>query len=185
MATIVRSLLVSALAVIVVSLPLTANGAAGEPRQLEWDELMPADWQPFDPYTDLTEKQLNQLYEGSPLEQKLLQEYIETKSSAPVVHELDGQRVRIPGYVVPLEYSGTALSEFLLVPYFGACIHVPPPPANQIVYVKTKEPFKPEGLFTAVWVTGTISTNAHLNEVGDAGYTITASRIERYELPNQ
>lgn len=185
MARIVRSLLVSALAAIVVSLPLTTYGSADEPRELEWDQLMPADWRPFDPYTDLTEEQNNQLYEGSPLEQKLVQEYIAAKSSAPVVHELDGQRVKIPGYLVPLDFSGTALSEFLLVPYFGACIHVPPPPSNQIVYVKTDDPFKPEGLFAAVWVTGTISTDAHLNEVGDAGYTITASRIERYMLPNQ
>jgi len=176
---------VSALAAIVVSLPLTTYGTADEPRELEWDELMPADWRPFDPYMDLTEEQNIQLYEGSPQEQKLVQEYIEAKSSAPVVHELDGQRVKIPGYLVPLDYSGTALSEFLLVPYFGACIHVPPPPSNQVVYVKTEDPFKAERLFAPVWVTGTISTDAHLNDVGDAGYTINASRIERYKLQSQ
>lgn len=168
-----------------IALPLAFAGTADEPRVLEWDELMPADWRPFDPYTDLDESQLNQLYEGSPLEQKLLKEYIEAKSSAPIVPELDGQRVKIPGYVVPLDFSGTALSEFLLVPYFGACIHVPPPPANQIVYVKTEDPFRSQGLFTAVWVTGTISTNAHLNEIGDAGYTIDASKVELYELKGQ
>lgn len=185
MTTEFRSHAISAIAAMLLALPLAVAGSADDPRELEWDELMPEDWRPFDPYRDLDESQLDQLYEGSPLEQKLMQEYIEAKSSAPVVHELNGQRVKIPGYVVPLEYSGTALSEFLLVPYFGACIHVPPPPANQIVFVKTEEPFKAKGLFTAVWVTGTISTDAHLNEVGDAGYTITASKVELYEMPTQ
>lgn len=181
----IRSHLLPALAAMVLMLPLTGSHAVEEPREILCDDLMPPDWRPFDPYLDLSEEQLDQLYEGSPLEQKLLQEYIETKSSAPVVHELNGKRVKIPGYVVPLDYSGTALSEFLLVPYFGACIHVPPPPANQIVYVKTEEPFKAKGMFVPVWVTGTINTDAHLNEVGDAGYTIDASNIELYKMPSQ
>lgn len=174
-----------ALAAIFLMLTLAGAYAAEEPRELNWDELMPADWRPFDPYRDLDESQLDQLYEGSPLEQKLMQEYIEAKSSAPVVHELNGKRVKIPGYVVPLDFSGTALSEFILVPYFGACIHVPPPPSNQIVYVKTEDPFKAKRMFVPVWVTGTMSTDAHLNDVGDAGYTIDASNIELYELPSQ
>jgi hypothetical protein len=165
---------------------LISQAAIGsEAREIKWDDLMPEDWRPFDPYTDLDESQLDQLYEGSPLEQKLMQEYIEAKSSAPVVVALDGERVRIPGYVVPLDFSGTELSEFLLVPYFGACIHVPPPPSNQIIYVKSENPFKSDGVFTPVWVTGTLTTQAHLNDVGDAGYTIQATKVELYKLPGQ
>lgn len=59
--------------------------------------------------------------------------------NAPVVKALDGQNIRLPGYIVPLEVSEEGrTTEFLLVPYFGACIHVPPPPSNQIVHVKAK-----------------------------------------------
>ena len=172
------------LIVLALLVPALAAGAeAGDAREITWDDLMPDDWRPFDPYRDLSEEQLDQLYEGSPLEQELMQQYIEAKNSAPVVGEMNGQRVRIPGYIVPLDFSGKDLTEFLLVPYFGACIHVPPPPANQIIYVKAEEPFKEGAMFIPVWVTGTISTEAHLNDLGDAGYSIAASKIEKYKLP--
>ena len=65
-----------------------------------------------------------------------------------------GQRVRLPGYVVPLDFDGSKVTGFLLVPYMGACIHVPPPPPNQIVYVHTKEPIEVDEIFEAVWATG-------------------------------
>jgi len=100
--------------------------------------------------------------------------------SAPVVSELDGQKIRLPGFVVPLDFEGTETSEFLLVPYFGACIHVPPPPSNQIVYVKTVASYPLQGLFEPVWVTGEIRADAYLNDLGDAGYTLQATIIEPY-----
>ncbi len=56
-----------------------------------------------------------------------------------VRNELNGSKVKIPGFVIPLEGDDKAVTEFLLVPYFGACIHVPPPPPNQIIYVKFKK----------------------------------------------
>ena len=71
-------------------------------------------------------------------------------------------------------------SEFLLVPYFGACIHVPPPPSNQIVYVKTVAGYPMKKLFDPVWVTRVVSTQAFLNDVGDTGYTMQATIIEPY-----
>ena len=80
--------------------------------------------------------------------------------AAPIVKELNGKYVKIPGYIVPLavDFEKGTFSEFLLAPYFGACIHVPPPPSNQIVYVKTDKPLKQKWLDDAVWVTGTITT---------------------------
>lgn len=179
----VQILSIAAAAVLVALWPHAATADA--PREIMWDDLMPKDWRPFDPYRDLDQAQLDQLYEGSPLEQKLMQEYIEKKSSAPVVGALDGERIRIPGYVVPLDFSGTELSEFLLVPYFGACIHVPPPPSNQIIYVKPENYFKADRIFVPVWVTGTLTTKAHLNDVGVAGYTIESAEVELYKLPGQ
>lgn len=77
-----------------------------------------------------------------------------------VAQELDGQRIRIPGYVLPLEFEGTQVVEFLLVPFVGACIHTPPPPPNQIVHVRVDKGIKDWGLFHPVWVTGDMSVQA-------------------------
>ena len=96
-------------------------------------------------------------------------------SRRAVVAELDGKRVHIGGYVVPLDFEATRVKEFLLVPFVGACIHVPPPPANQIVYVKVGEGLRREGTFDPVWVTGTMKTPAFTG-LADAGYSSTPRR---------
>lgn len=95
-----------------------------------------------------------------------------------VVPELDGQSVSIGGYVVPLDFDATTVKEFLLVPFVGACIHVPPPPANQIIYVKTEKGFEVGGQFDPVTVTGKINTTVAFTGLADAGYTITADTVE-------
>lgn len=102
---------------------------------------------------------------------------------------LDGQVVRLPGYLLPLEFSGKQVSEFLLVPWVGACIHTPPPPPNQIVHVKADKPFEFGGLFAPVWVTGQMSTSAIKKSLFlidgssdiDIGYSMRASVVEPYK----
>ncbi len=157
------------------------NVQAEEARELMWDELMPDDWVEGNPLEAASPGQLAGLDDYSEESVKLFEEFDRWRASAPVVEALDGQRVKIPGYVVPLEFEERSVSEFLLVPYFGACIHVPPPPKNQIVYVQSDDALEVEGLFQAVWVTGRLATEAKLNEVGDAGYTLTAEKVEPYE----
>ena len=98
-----------------------------------------------------------------------------------MVEALNGKLVKMPGFVVPLEFDGTEVSEFLLVPYFGACIHVPPPPANQIVYVKSQKKGLIDGLFDVVWVTGKMNTVRFNSDLGEAGYTLEASAVVPYE----
>ena len=101
---------------------------------------------------------------------------------------LDGRLVRLPGYALPLEFNGVGVKEFLLVPYFGACIHVPPPPPNQMVFVRLDRPYVMNGLFEPVWITGRMSversTKALFYVDGRAsletGYTIGARKIEPY-----
>lgn len=83
---------------------------------------------------------------------RLLEESMRVKQS------LDGESVRLPGYVLPLEVSAGQVREFLLVPFVGACIHVPPPPSNQMVFVRPDKPFASEGLYEAVTVQGRLST---------------------------
>ena len=95
-----------------------------------------------------------------------------------VVDALDGKLVRIGGYVVPLDFDATQVREFLLVPFVGACIHVPPPPANQIVYVKSEKGFDVKGTFDPVWVTGRIATKVAFTGLAEAGYSLTAESIE-------
>ena len=154
--------------------------ARGDVRELDWEELMPEDWDPVSRIEFLLGDDIENLSDDSTEARRLMDAYMESIRDAPVVAELDGQEVRIPGFVVPLDFSGTQTTEFLLVPYFGACIHTPPPPANQIVYVTTGAGYALKELFDAVWVTGVISTTAHLNDIGDAGYTLRATIVEPY-----
>ena len=157
-----------------------AMAAQDDVRQLEWEELMPEGWDPLAELDALAGDDLQNLSDTSVQAIELYNAYQEAIRSAPVVSELDGQKIRLPGFVVPLDFEGTETSEFLLVPYFGACIHVPPPPSNQIVYVRTVAGYPLQELFDPVWVTGEIRTEAHLNDVGDAGYTLQATIIEPY-----
>lgn len=99
-----------------------------------------------------------------------------------VVEELDGARVRIPGYVLPFEYSESGnIAEFLLVPYFGACIHTPPPPPNQIVYVTAEKPVPLGDQWEAIWAIGVLRAKRNMNDLGDAAYTLEIEAWETYE----
>lgn len=147
--------------------------------ELTWEDLVPAD---YNPYEIFEKYDIDSLDDEDPQAARLLAELREAWSMAPVVKALDGKQVKLPGFVVPLEHEGEKVSEFLLVPYFGACIHVPPPPANQTVYVVTqKGGAVAKKLFDTVWVTGTMRAKWAGNELGDAGYTLRASEIIPYE----
>ena len=129
---------------------------------------------------------------GIDIDKKMLeyvawQEAVEERGKQ-IVPDLDGKSVKLAGYLLPLEFSETGQTEFLLVPYVGACIHAPVPPPNQIVFVETSQSFKSEQLFTAVWVTGTLRTQVSSKALsfvdGTAdiplGYTLTRSQVEIY-----
>jgi hypothetical protein len=101
---------------------------------------------------------------------------------------LDGKLIRMPGFLLPLEYSGKRVSEFLLVPWVGACIHTPPPNPNQIVYVKSDKPYEIKGTYDPVWVTGRMTARANTKSVYitdgssevDSSYAVQASRVDPY-----
>jgi len=94
---------------------------------------------------------------------------------------LDGEAVRLPGFVVPLDFEQGRTSRFLLVPYYGACIHVPPPPPNQTLYVVTEEPVAFGRLSQAVWVQGELETGRFRSEMGAAAYSLRLEAIEPYD----
>ena len=189
-------------------------------RQLSWNDLVPAHLLAEDPLAKLTDKQKNMVYwvintlDNLPGRGQETEEYYkeidkampELKKSGiditelmakrkqlrtTTVEELNGQQVRIPGYLLPLETSDTKVTEFLMVPYIGACIHVPPPPPNQIVHVKIvqKGGYRVKTMYEPVWVSGEISVKSMVKDLylvdGSAGvnigYTMQANRIEPYK----
>jgi len=98
-----------------------------------------------------------------------------------VRNELNGSKVKIPGFVIPLEGDDKAVTEFLLVPYFGACIHVPPPPPNQIIYVKFKKGAPIQQLWDVVYVVGTLQTQHISHDMAEAGYLLEGTALEEYD----
>lgn len=157
--------------------PRAAAPAAGQPRTIMWDVLVPQGWEPFKEFKDMNFQSLD---DGDPKAQALLKKMREVWDNAPVNNAIVGQSVRIPGFVVPLEDSKDGMKEFLLVPYFGACIHSPPPPANQIVHVLPKSPAKGLRSMDAVWITGTLTTVKTDSYMGAAGYRIEAVTVLPY-----
>lgn len=114
--------------------------------------------------------------EGSALD------YMPQLGTFNVVEELDGARVRIPGFVLPFEYVESGeVTEFLLVPYFGACIHTPPPPPNQLVYVTANAPVDLGNQWDAIWAVGVLRTKSNMNDLGDAAYTLEIESWETYD----
>lgn len=148
-------------------------------KEIEWDALIPEDWRP-----DVLMDQYNadEISDDDPRAQQLLEKLKALWKEAPVVPALDGQQVKLPGFVVPLEMDATKIDQFLLVPYYGACIHVPPPPANQTVYVVTEEGKAFEGqLFDTVWVTGTMRVERLSSDLAEAGYRLEGASVVPYE----
>jgi uncharacterized protein len=161
-------------------------GAAEPPMELRWDQLVPpGPPKPLKPFfAGRSEDPSNP--HGAAAQQVPEGRWMSTPSPptgaaplpAPVVQGLDGKRVHIGGYVVPLDFEATRVKEFLLVPFVGACIHVPPPPANQIVYVKAEQGFEVKGTFEPVWVTGTLKVTPAFTGLAEAGYSLTAEKVE-------
>lgn len=95
--------------------------------------------------------------------------------------ELNGAMIKMPGFIIPIEQSSDGVSSFVLVPYVGACIHTPPPPPNQLVFVDAHAtPWKDDTLWDPVWVTGLMKTQIQTTEVAETGYAIDARDIEIY-----
>ncbi|MBO9512812.1 MAG: DUF3299 domain-containing protein [Variovorax sp.] len=161
--------------------PLGAPAASdkavpGQPRVIAWEELVPKDW---DPMKELKGIDLGKLDDGDPRASELLLKLQEASNNAPTNAALNGVEVKIPGFVVPLEENKGEITEFLLVPYFGACIHTPPPPANQILHVRPKQGAKFRAMDT-VWVAGKLQTVRNDSMMGVSGYHIAADSVTKY-----
>ena len=99
---------------------------------------------------------------------------------AEIRTDLDGIEVRIAGYATPIGFDDTSVTEFLLVPWLGACIHTPPPPANQIVYATEAEGLDAAEMWEPIWLTGTLRAVPSATVLADVGYRIEGARVEAY-----
>ncbi|WIO73829.1 DUF3299 domain-containing protein [Porticoccaceae bacterium LTM1] len=114
--------------------------------------------------------------------QKAKQMWREVLTSTKTVAELNNTEVKISGFIVPLEFNDDmVVTEFFLVPYFGACIHVPPPPPNQLIYVTMEVGIVLDSIYDPFWVTGKLMTKGKMNDMGFAAYTLEASSVELYK----
>lgn len=158
----------------------------GEPLPIMWEDLMPAgsaealekEYEAF--YQMLEERYasdgpIETIKEGSELD------YMPQLGGFETVAELDGVLVRIPGYVVPFDFDPRKRhTTFLLVPYMGACIHSPPPPPNQIIFIKADPAVRIADIWEAYWIEGVLSAETSQSKLADAAYTLAMSKIEPY-----
>jgi len=172
--------------VLLLPLMLFGHEAAAEKksapkyREIKWEELVPASWQPEKLLASLN---VDKLSDSSPEAIKALKIIEEEWKKAPANPLIQGQAIKLPGYVVPLDWENSAtLKEFLLVPYFGACIHTPPPPANQIIYIRMETPAKGIKSMSAVWVYGKLELERNDSGLmGSSSYSMRPDKVELYK----
>ena len=169
----------------------TAEAQGRDYREIEFSELLPdADYQalskPPAELADVAEGSLEDQIEaavGVAVDKAAepASEWDRALQSVNVRPEFNGQQIRIPGYVVPIEFDDEqVVKEFFLVPYYGACIHLPPPPPNQLILMQSSEGIKMDTIYDPYWVYGTIYTEVKTNEVATSAYRMTVDQIELY-----
>jgi hypothetical protein len=168
---------------------LSTKQPASAFKTLEWDDLMPSD--------DLDALQnppnyLNDFEDGSDEDQissqlanaitnSINDRYQQALVSTRIIPEMNGRNVRVPGFVVPLEFDDDqTITEFFLVPYFGACIHLPPPPPNQIIFVRAPKGIQLKTLYDPFWISGKLSTQLVENYIATAAYSMEMHSYEDY-----
>ena len=149
-------------------------------RETQWEELIPSSWDLGKLFEGFD---LDNLSDDDPRAKALLEKIKDEWKKAPSNRELQNQKIKIAGFIAPLDWEkDNELKEFLLVPFFGACIHTPPPPANQIIHVRPDKPLKGVQSMDTIWVYGTIMLEINdSGAMGTSGYTMKADRIKRFE----
>ena len=156
---------------------------------IEWTDLMPEEdlnalLNPPSYVVDADEGSLeDQVTRG--LERAMLAEaddpYQRALISEKVVAEFNGKAIKLAGFVVPLDFNDEGIvTEFFLVPYFGACIHLPAPPPNQIIFVKHDEGLTLDELYNPIWVAGILTTSLIEDEVATSAYALEMQSFEPY-----
>ena len=169
--------LLSALTLL-ASAPLASAGSADAPIELGWKDLIPQG--EMTAVEEFLRQSLGENSDGM-LGMVPHGSISNPQSAAQLVSEYDGKTVKLPGYMVPLDYDGEGSKTFLLVPFVGACVHVPPPPPNQIVLVEADEPYPLKDYFEPVYVTGPFNRFQSETDLAEVGYLIKGRKVEPYE----
>ena len=162
--------------------PASASSSSAAAQHIKWADLVPKDWDPAEEVRKhLKVDNFDIISDTDPRMLEMLKQMREVWDNAPVNPAMDGVQGRIPGYVVPLEEAKDgSIREMLLVPYYGACIHSPPPPANQIIHVFLSKPAKGFAAMDTVWVSGTLKAFRGDSYMGASGYRVDGATLSRY-----
>lgn len=150
--------------------------AAAEAREVRWPELIP------EALADVPLAPPPAAHTGFGANLAQLSPWGDLPMSDLLVGDLDGEEITISGFVVPLDLADDdRVREFLLVPYFGACVHVPPPPPNQVIHVTSTEGLALDRIYEAWSITGTLRVEATESALASAGYAIAADEVQLYQ----
>lgn len=160
-----RQIIASALA----SAALPRAAFAQTPTEIMWEDLIP----PGVPYSEI-------IGEGEMDERNDIWLPVFDANATKLNPSLDGAYIKMPGFILPLEQTAAGVTSFVLVPYVGACLHTPPPPPNQLVFVTSETPWPGDDLWSPVWVTGQMQHEVQSTEVAQTGYALLAEKMEIY-----
>ena len=161
--------------------PTTTRAKTVAPKARAKNELQEIDWRDLLPENERKRYNPNApapvhgaLGEGGPPAVQTI--------TTTVNQDLDQALVRLPGFIVPLGAPKNGLvRDFYLVPYIGEDIHVPPPPSNQMVYVRSPTGVAAEAVHEAYWVTGKMRVETRTTPLGTSAYSLVANKVEQYQ----
>ncbi|MEM7487603.1 MAG: DUF3299 domain-containing protein, partial [Pseudomonadota bacterium] len=96
--------------------------------------------------------------------------------------DLEGVRVALSGYMTPLSFEERETQVFLLVPYVGACIHVPAPPPNQIIIVQSDEPVPVLDMWQPFTAVGTLRVERLETDLAESAYVMDLDRMVSLDM---
>ena len=168
------------------SLSFSASVFAQTPgyQKITWDDLLNEEWYQQMKKDMASYGRMAFLKDGSEEAEKLMASMRKKLDEAPISTKYINQKIRMPGFVVPLDAMRNGQREFLLVPYFGACIHTPPPPANQIVLVTPHPQLNVSRTLESmevIWVEGELKESRTKTASGVSGYSLEAIQIYPYK----
>lgn len=151
-------------------------------QEIQWDELVPEEYRP-EAIIGKYMVELSELDDSDPKAMQLYGKIQAELDNAPINEALNGKKVKLAGFIAPLENTDGKVSDFLLVPFFGACIHAPPPPVNQTILVQTAKDnaIESENASNPYWIKGILVTDGKSTDIGAAGYRIDEAFTEVYE----
>jgi uncharacterized protein len=176
--------------ILIVSSAPAVSADAQSYEDIDWTELMPAEDlsallnRPafLDDIADGSAQDALDNFQQRQLEDEQAQQYQAALSSTRVIQGFDGKAIRIPGFIVPLaQNEDKEVTRFFIVPYFGACLHMPPPPPNQILYVESEQGITLENLYDPYWFEGIVSIEQKVDAMGTSAYSLSLDNYALYE----